>query len=128
MNNLYQAILFDHYKNPRNCKKLQNADFTSGSYNPSCGDSISIQGCVKNNKITNSAFTGSGCVISQATASILIEFIHNKLLTEIQALDKNAVLTMIGMQLGPMRLKCALLPLQALQEGIASYCQEKNSA
>ncbi|MDP3889530.1 MAG: iron-sulfur cluster assembly scaffold protein [bacterium] len=125
MENLYQAILLDHYRNPRHRGVLEKPDFSSGSTNPSCGDSVSFQGCVEGDLITAVAFTGSGCVISQATASLLSEYVLNKTLSQIMMLDKDFIVSMIGMpQIGPMRIKCALLPLQALQVGIAQY-QEK---
>jgi len=125
MDNIYQAILLDHYRNPRNRGELEKPDFSSGGDNPSCGDSIAFQGRVKDGKLVAVAFTGSGCVISQATASLLAEYVLNKKLVEIVVLDKDFVLSMIGMQqLGPIRIKCALLSLQALQKGIINY-QEK---
>jgi len=119
MNNLYQEILMDHYKYPRNRGGLESPDFSSMSHNPSCGDSVQFEGMVSNGNVEKLAFQGTGCVISQAMASILSEKLVGKSLSEIQALDKDYVLGILGMQLGPTRLKCAMLPLQALQSAFA---------
>jgi len=122
---LYQEILLDHYRNPRNAGKLENPDFSSGESNPSCGDSILIEGRVKNGILTDIRFQGQGCVLSQATASILTEQCKGKNIDKICALNKEFILNLIGMQLGPNRLQCALLPLEALQKGITKYKKQK---
>jgi nitrogen fixation NifU-like protein len=138
MSSLYQAELLDHYRNPRNRGELVHADFSSGQYNPSCGDRVQFQGRfltpagldqdvqthdtqVQNtqDKLEAIAFTGVGCVISQATASLLSERVLGYSPAQILALDKNFITELIGMELGPTRLKCALLPLEALQQGVA---------
>ena len=115
----------DHFSSPCNREKLENPDFSSAQYNPSCGDSVAMYGLVKNNVATLITFVGKGCVIGQATASILTEKCKNKLLDEILVLDKEFVLAMIGVQLGPTRLKCALLPLMALQDAIKEYLKKE---
>jgi nitrogen fixation NifU-like protein len=124
--NLYQAALMDHYRHPQNRGELENPDFISDEHNPSCGDSISMQGHIKNDKINAIAFQGKGCVISQATASMLTQECKDKGLDEVLGLDASFVLILIGMNLGPTRLKCALLPLQALHQGIISYKKNKS--
>ena len=125
---LYQDILMDHYRYPRNRRVLQYPDFLSGQFNPSCGDSVAMQGCVCGSTVTTIAFSGKGCVISQAAASMLTEKCSNKHLDEILTLDKKFVLQLIGLELGPTRLKCALLPLEALQQGIRDYQKKKTDA
>ena len=121
MLNLYQEALMDHYRHPRNRGQLARPDFKSGQFNPSCGDKVSFQGSIEGQKLTNLAFEGSGCVISLATASILTEQVKNRSLADILNLDKDFILGMIGIDLGPTRLKCALLPLEALKTGIKNY-------
>ena len=116
--NLYREKLMDHYRYPRNQGRLTKPDFTSGEYNPSCGDSISFDGRVKNNELIEIAFEGKGCVISQATASLLSGHCKGMEINAILALEKKDMLALIGMELGPTRLRCALLPLEALQGGI----------
>ena len=119
--NIYQELLLDHYRYSRNRGSLARPDFFSKQYNPSCGASVQFAGSISGETIKEVVFEGQGCVISQATASMLTEIVKNKALHEIHLLDKDFILRMIGMQLGPIRIKCALLPLIALQEGIATY-------
>lgn len=123
--NIYQDLLLDHYHYPRNRDKLANPDFSSKKHNPSCGDSIQLSGYITGKIVKKVVFEGKGCVISQATASMLTQAVINKKLTEIHQLDKNFISRMIGIQLGPIRIKCSLLPLIALQEGIAVYEKKK---
>lgn len=125
--NLYQEILMDHYKHPRNYGSLDKYDFSSGQLNPSCGDSVIMQGIVENNFIKELKFTGKGCVISQATASLVTQAGKGKSIDEILQWDANYITELIGMQLGLLRLKCAMLPLQALQKGIRSYLGESHA-
>jgi len=127
MAHLYQHTLMDHYRHPRNRGTLAQPDFTSGLLNPSCGDRVALAGQVADNLVTLLKFEGHGCVISQATASLLTEAVINKPIDELCRLDKDFVLAMIGMDLGPTRLKCALLPLEALHKGLAHYIQQKGS-
>lgn len=118
---LYQQIVMDHYRNPRNRGTVPSPDFTSAVHNPSCGDSLSMAGCIKDGIVTKLAFTGSGCVISQAAASMLVQASEGKSINELNSFDKTTLLSLLGIQLGPTRLKCALLALDALQQGLSSY-------
>jgi nitrogen fixation NifU-like protein len=121
MLNLYQEILMDHYRNPRNNGIIEAADFSAEQRNSSCGDEVLCTGVITDNILGNVLFKGKGCVISQATASLLSEYAQNRSLTALLSLDKDDITAMIGMQLGPVRLLCGLLPLTALQNGIRSY-------
>ena len=111
----------EHYRNPCNKGVIKNADFTFGVNNPSCGDHIIISGHVKGGEVVRLAFDGTGCVISQATASLLTQEMLNQPIAKIMKFDKNFVLDMISMPLGPIRLKCALISLEALQNGLEQY-------
>ena len=119
--NIYKEELLDHYNNPRNFGCLQKPDLVSGEYNPSCGDNIEIQIKIQNDKIYQIGFTGKGCIISQATASMLTQICINKFLCELSELKSNDIISLIGLNLGPTRMKCALLSLDALQKCIAQY-------
>jgi nitrogen fixation NifU-like protein len=119
--NIYQATLLDHYKNPRNRGTLQQPDFSSEQHNPSCGDQVCMAGMVVNGVVRTLVFEGRGCVISQATASLLTTHAIGSLLDTLLAIDASLLQQLIGMELGPTRLKCALLPLQALQQGLVQY-------
>lgn len=118
MDFLYQEVIIDHYRNPRNKGTLVNPDFASKQHNPSCGDSISWQARVIEGRIVELGFEGAGCVISQATASLLSEYVLNKLISEVNSLDSAFILSLIKIPLGPTRLKCALLSLDALKGGL----------
>ena len=120
-NKLYKEELLDHYKHPRNKTVIQNPDFSSGHNNPSCGDKLAIDGKIVDGKITELYFTGSGCVISQATASMLTELCIGKTIQEVMDLNKDDITELVGIPLGPSRLKCALLSLEVLQQGLAQY-------
>jgi nitrogen fixation NifU-like protein len=117
---MYQEILIDHYKNPRNRAEVANPSFCSEQRNSSCGDEITCSAIIDNNHILLISFVGKGCVISQATGSILSEKVMNMSCVDILRLDKDDLLSMIGITLGPVRIQCALLSLIALHKGIHS--------
>ncbi len=119
--NIYQQELMDHYQHPRNRGAMEHADFSSSVLNPSCGDSVCYEGTVDQGRVTDVVFSGKGCVISQATASMLSEKVKGQALQDLMLLDKQSVLSLIGIELGPTRLRCALLPLEALHKGLSSY-------
>lgn len=121
MEKLYQALLLDHYRNPRNAAVLQEYSSSAQQFNPLCGDSVAVQVQIKNGVVTAIGFQAVGCVISIASASLLSELMLNKSLDTICALGENEVRTLVGVSLGPTRLKCALLALHAVQEAISSY-------
>jgi nitrogen fixation NifU-like protein len=111
----------DHYKNPRNKGVLANPSFAAEQRNSSCGDEIICTALVDNAMIVNIKFDGKGCVISQATASLLSEKVLSMPLQDVVNFDKDALIAMIGMSLGPVRMQCALLSLEALHKGIDQY-------
>lgn len=127
MHELYQAILMDHYRSPRNRGTLESADFSSGVVNPSCGDAITIQGQVDHTTLTKLCFQGTGCVISQAAASLLCEQATGKELKIIERFTKDDVVQLLGISVGPTRLRCALLSLEALHKGLSQYAQSDKS-
>lgn len=119
MDDLYREVILDHYKNPRHHGQLDPHDFTYEDENPLCGDKLRID--VKldetGQRVADVAFTGRGCAISQASASLLTEAILGKTLDEVKALAKDDILDLLGIELGPVRLKCALLSLKVLKAG-----------
>jgi nitrogen fixation protein NifU and related proteins len=115
---LYRDIILDHYRNPRNRGTLDPADFTYEDVNPLCGDEIRIDVRVKDDKIDEIAFSGRGCAISQASASILMEMTDGKSLDEVKAITKEDLLEELMVPISPARLKCALLSLKVLKAGI----------
>lgn len=119
MDDMYREVILDHYKNPRNHGKLDPADFSYEDDNPLCGDRIRIDVKVgSGNKVEDVKFSGQGCAISQASASMLTEHIMGKSLDEVKHLTKDDILDLLGIELGPVRLKCALLSLKVLKAGV----------
>ena len=114
---MYREAILDHYKHPRQKGHLENPDIHYHDHNPFCGDEITVELKVKDGVVVDAAFDGHGCAISQATASMLMEEITGKTLDEIKTWDKEYILDLLGIELGPVRLKCALLPLKALKAG-----------
>ena len=119
MSSLYQQELLDHYRFPRNRGELAGATFCHDELNPSCGDKIVIAGIIKDGVLSAIKFSGSGCVISQAAASMLTEEVVGKSVDEIKIMPGSFMQELVGIPLGPTRLKCALLSLQVLQAGVA---------
>lgn len=115
--NIYQEELLDHYENPSNYGTLPNPDISHEEDNPLCGDRIRIDLGVEDGIIKKVRFSGHGCTISLAAASMLTEEIAGKSLAEVKQLSRDDILEMIGIPLGPVRVKCALLPLKVLKAG-----------
>ncbi|NIS79756.1 MAG: SUF system NifU family Fe-S cluster assembly protein [Anaerolineales bacterium] len=119
MDDLYREQIIDRYKNPRMQGSLDPHDYSYEDDNPLCGDEIRIDLRVDGeNHITEAAFSGRGCAISQASADLLLESIVGKSLEEVKAISKEDILEMLGIELGPVRLKCALLSLKVLKAGV----------
>jgi nitrogen fixation NifU-like protein len=119
MDDLYREVIVERYKNPAYRGELDPHDISFEDENPLCGDQIRIDLRVDEQEIvTEAAFSGHGCAISQASADLLLESIVGKSLEEIKKLEKNDLLELLGIELGPVRLKCALLPLKVLKAGV----------
>ena len=115
---IYREHVLDHYKNPRNKGTLKNADVIQKELNPVCGDQITISLIFENSKVKDIRFEGQGCVISQASASMLSETLVGKRKEDIKNLTREDMLELLGIPLGPARIKCALLGLVALKNSI----------
>ena len=119
MDDLYRELIIDRYKNPLYRGSLDPHDIAFEDDNPLCGDHIKIELRVDPDKrVSEAAFDGHGCAISQASADLLLESIQGKTLDEVKALTKDDVLDLLGLELGPVRLKCALLSLKVLKAGV----------
>lgn len=114
---LYREAILDHYKHPRRKGHLENPDIAHHDHNPFCGDDITIELKVQDGLVTEAAFDGRGCAISQASASMLMEEIVGMSLEDVKRLDKEYMLDLLGIEIGPVRLKCALLALKTLKAG-----------
>lgn len=122
--NLYREIILDHYRNPRNKGTLDPADYSYEDTNPLCGDEIRIDLRVKDGVVSEIAFSGRGCAVSQASASMLMEMAEGRPLDEVKAISKEDLLEELGVPVSPARMKCALLSLKVLKAGIYGVPQE----
>jgi nitrogen fixation protein NifU and related proteins len=119
MDDLYRQQMVDRYKHPLNRGVLDPHDISFEDENPLCGDKLRIDLRVDpQGQITEAAFSGDGCAISQASADLLTESIVGKSLENIRKLGKEDILDLLGIELSPIRLKCALLSLKVLKAGI----------
>ncbi len=119
MDDLYREIIIERYKSPLYKGELDPHDITFEDENPLCGDHIRIDLRVNDQGIIKeAAFSGHGCAISQASADLLVESIIGKKLEEVKNLSKQDILDLLGIEMGPVRLKCALLSLKVLKAGV----------
>lgn len=114
--NIYQDIILDHYHHPHNQGDLKKSDKSVQVNNPLCGDKIKMSVNFEKNKVKEIKFSGEGCVISTASASMLTDFVQNKTKEELKKLDSKFIIKLLGIDLGMNRIKCAVLPLEALQK------------
>jgi nitrogen fixation NifU-like protein len=118
MDDFYREFILDHYKHPRNFGALENPDVTNEEDNPLCGDRIRIDLCLDGDRVADVRFTGEGCAISTAAASILTEKIKGASLDRVKAFSMEEMLEALGVPLSPIRLKCGLLALKVLKTGL----------
>jgi len=120
MDDLYRDEILEHYRNPHNFGTLDEPDAVQELANPLCGDRITLMlGIDDEGTIEQVAFTGRGCAISQASASMLTDQIRGMKLGDVATIDRGAVLENLGIEISPARLKCALLSLQTLRGALA---------
>jgi len=123
LDDLYRENILEHYKHPRNRGTLEHPDISYEDANPLCGDRIRMDLQVKDGRIEQIRFSGVGCSISQAAASMLCEAVEGKTLEEARQISRDDVLEMLGIELGPVRLKCGLLALKTLKAGAYGMTQ-----
>jgi nitrogen fixation NifU-like protein len=114
---LYREEILDHSRNPRNFGEISDPDFTFEDSNPLCGDRVRIDVKVDDGIIADIKFSGRGCAISQAAASMLTEMVKGHAVDEIRELSAEDMLDELGIQISPARVKCALLGLKVLKSG-----------
>ena len=127
MDDLYREEILDHYEHPHHHGTLAGADISLSDNNPSCGDRISIDVKLSPDqiRIVDIAFKGDGCVISQAATSMLMDAVVGMSLEDVERLDRQSVLNLLGVPLTPTRIKCAMLGLKVLQAGLYRYQAEQ---
>src|SRR3954465_4813426 len=115
MDSVYKEEILDHYKNPRNFGEIDDASIRVDANNPLCGDRLHMDLVVKDGIVQDVAFTGRGCAISQASASMLTEDLVGKPLEELAGLTRQDILVNLGIEVRYARMKCALLSLGLLR-------------
>ncbi|HEX8727388.1 MAG TPA: SUF system NifU family Fe-S cluster assembly protein [Ktedonobacterales bacterium] len=119
MDDIYRQYILEHYREPHNHGKLEHPTLSAADTNPLCGDRIEIDLNVDaDDHVSEVRFSGRGCAISQATASMLTDRIEGASLDELRALTPNDIFEMLGVEIGPARQRCALLSLRVLHQGI----------
>jgi len=117
---IYRELILDHYKNPRNFGRLKIPDATVEEGNVTCGDRVSMDiKCTPDRKeIKDIRFSGEGCAISQASASLLTQKVKGMSVSDVMELGAKDIMQMLGIELTPSRVRCALLSLEVLHKGI----------
>jgi nitrogen fixation NifU-like protein len=115
MDDLYRDYILEHYRRPHNFGVIEDPDATNEGANPLCGDRITLMLGVKDGVVDRVAFTGRGCAISQASASLLTDEIKGKPIGDVVAFRADDVLDLLGIEISPARLKCAMLSHDTLQ-------------
>ena len=119
---MYQDHILDHYESPYHRMTLEHPTLDWRDLNPLCGDEVRIQACLDDHgHLAQVGFDGKGCIISLAAASMLMEAVEGKTLTEVKQMDRQEMLALLGVPLTTMRVKCAMLALRTLQKAIHLY-------
>lgn len=115
MDDLYRDQILDHYKSPRHHGKLTHPDARAEGENPLCGDHYTVDLAIADGRVTDIAFEGRGCSISQAALSMLTDEVIGKTVEDVAAITRDEIVEMLGIPLSPVRLKCALLGLSTIR-------------
>jgi nitrogen fixation NifU-like protein len=115
MDDLYRDYILEHYRRPHNFGVIETPSVTFEGSNPLCGDRITMQLTVSDGVVTAVGFTGRGCAISQASASLLTDEIKGKPIADVAAFRADDLLELLGIEISPARLKCAMLSFDSLQ-------------
>lgn len=118
MDDLYRDYILEHYRHPHNFGVLEAPTASYEGANPLCGDRITMMLAVRDGVVADVAFTGRGCAISQASASLLTDEVKGKPVAEVAKLTSDDILDLLGIEISPARLKCALLSLDTLEHAL----------
>jgi nitrogen fixation NifU-like protein len=119
MDDLYRDYILEHYRRPHNFGVIEEPSATYEGANPLCGDRITMQLGVKDGVVEEIGFTGRGCAISQASASLLTDEVKGKPVEAVAGIEATDVLDLLGIDISPARLKCAMLSFESLQHLLA---------
>lgn len=112
---IYRELILEEYKHPKNRGRVDHATHQCEQSNPLCGDKLHVTLAVSGGTITDVKFEGVGCAISQASASLFTEHIKGKPVADVEKMDEREILKLLGINLNPMRMKCAVLVLRTVQ-------------
>ena len=118
---IYRENILDHYKHPRNFGLLEPCSFQHREVNPLCGDEITLFVELEHGKVKDVKFTGKGCAISMASASLFTDKIKGMEIQQIKALTQDDIMEMLGISVSITRMRCATLPLKTLFKGVATW-------
>ncbi len=129
MDSLYRDEILEHYRRPHNFGTLEHPDVSYEGANPLCGDRITLMLDLDDTgHVADVAFTGRGCAISQASASLLSDTLRGRSTEDLLRLGKDDVLDLLGIEISPARLKCALLSLDTLQRALSEGSEAPQGA
>ena len=115
---MYSKHIMELYKSQKNYGLLENSTAEATETNSACGDEITIQLIVKKNKILDAKFSGSGCVLSLVSSSLLTDKIKEMEIKDIKNLNKKDILKLMGISVTLSRMKCVMLPLEAIKKAL----------
>jgi nitrogen fixation NifU-like protein len=128
MDDLYRDYILEHYRRPHNFGVLEDAHAQHEGANPLCGDRITLQLRLSGGQIAGVGFTGRGCAISQASASLLTDELKGKSVDDAAKMTSTDILELLGIEISPARLKCALLSLETMQHALGDAAAPAKSA
>ena len=127
MDDLYRDYILEHYRRPHNFGVIDDPTASFEGSNPLCGDRITLQLGIRDGVVERVGFTGRGCAISQASASLLTDEIKGKPLAEVAAFRADDLLDLLGIEISPARLKCAMLSHDSLQHTLTDLGVEQQA-
>ena len=123
---IYAENIMDHYKHPHNKGTIIGPDVVQKEFNPLCGDEVEMQLKIIKGSVYDIKFNGKGCAISQASATLTTDLVKGKSIEELKNITRDDIIDLLGIPIGPVRLKCALLSFHAIQNAIKKLEEHNN--